>query len=305
MRNPIPCACLAAALLLAPAGAAEPGAEDVIKTQEYLCEGAQILVEKDYARALSRFNSAIKLSPGNPEGYYWAALTYSEMQNFGAAEQRASQAVAIDPKMANAWLLWGQQLLFLGKFAEAREKLEEADRLAPNNFTTQFVLGLYYFHNDKEGKPDYTAALKHFSRARDLNPRYLPAIYYMALCQMEKGMHALAEDTLRNVIKAAPRNTDAHYRLGAAYRMDNQTEKALQEFITTVRLDPRHYESHLQLAHIYLTENPNKDRFWYHLKEYLKYAPADHVWRNRAEELVARSQRPRQGAAPAPAAPGS
>lgn len=265
--------------------------DDIVKTQQYLCEGAQILLEHDFPRALSRFNSAMKLSPGNPEGYYWAALTYSEMQNHAAAEQRAGQAVAIDPQLANAWLLWGQELLHLGRYPEAKEKLDEAYRLDQNNYMVNFIRGLYFFHGADAEKADYSAALECFRRARALRPGYLPAAYYMALCQMNKKMYALASVTLRDVVKAAPRNAEARYRLGYVLRLENQTEKALQEFSVAVRLNPQHFESHLQLAHIYLTENHNKDRFWYHLKEYLKYAPADHVWRTRAEELVAVSQR--------------
>ncbi|MDR0867535.1 MAG: tetratricopeptide repeat protein [Planctomycetota bacterium] len=275
------------------AGAAEYGADDWRKSQQFLVEGAQLLRRGDNARALARFNSAKQLAPNNSECYYWCGLTYAEQASYAPAAQFAEQATIIAPHSAKAWLLWGQSLMYLGKFPEAKNKLETAYRLDRNNYLTAFNWGRYYFHAPDDR--NLNLALDYFRQARESRRDYTPAIFYIGLCQYEKQMFTLASVTLREVLQADPQNAAAHYWLGMIYRHENQSERALDELTQAVRLDPNNYEAHLQIAHIILfdqtTSANNKERFWYHLQKYLDNAPPDHNWRENAEELFARRQR--------------
>lgn len=261
---------------------------DAQKCGEFLHEGAQLLQNGNYPQALARFKSALKIAPENPECYYWIGLTYAESQNYATAAQQAEQAVSLNTKLGKAWLLWGQSLMYMGKYPEAKEKLETAYRLEEHNYLAAFNLGRCYYHGFDE--KHLNIALEYFRRARDLNKNYLPAVYYLALCQLAQKMYTLAAVTFRDVLLVEPKNIAARYHLGMTYRLDNQVEKAVREFLEVAKAAPDHYDAHLQLAHIFLIDLPNRERFLYHLKEFLETAPQDHEWYARAGDLWTRSQ---------------
>lgn len=272
--------------------------DDDFQMRKFLYEGAEFLANNETARALARFNSAKKLSPENPECYYWIALAYSDLQNYGVAARNAETAVSLSPNLAKAWLLWGQSLFYENKYDLAREKLEKAFRLEPNNYLAAFNLGrcFYYgFNGEKKSQ-----ALRFFQHAWELNEDFVAARYYTGCIQLEQEQYPLAIVSLRWVVTRDPRNVDAHYRLGLAYRKDNHIAQAEKEFLEALAIDPNNFESHLQLGHIYLIEKPSREKALEHFNEFLRLAPADHAWRQRIEDLLRRDRekRRREGTAP-------
>lgn len=262
--------------------------EEDFKMRNFIYEGAGFLAQGQTARALARFTAAQKINPENPECYYWLALTYSDLQNFGVAAKNAETAVTLDPKMVKGWLLWGQCLLYQNKYEDAKSKLERAFRLEPNNYLAAFNLGrcLYYGFDGKQK----SLALRFFRRAWELNENFVPARYYAGCIQLESDMLPLAIVSFRWVISKEPRNIDAHYRLGVAYRKDNHIAKAENEFMEVLAIDPDNYESHLQLGHIYLIEKPSREKAIKHFNAFLRLAPADHSWRERINNLLERDR---------------
>ncbi len=262
--------------------------EDEFKARNFIYEGADFLARNQTARALARFTSAKKIDPENPEVYYWLGLTYSDLQNYGVAAKNAETAVTLNPQMVKGWMLWGQCLLFQNKYDDAKDKLERAFRLDPNNYLAAFNLGRCFYYGFKGEQK--SLALKFFQRAWELNEDFVPARYYAGCIQLESGMLPLAIVSLRWVITREPRNTEAHYRLGLAYRKDNHITKAENEFSEALALNPNHYESHLQLGHIYLIEKPSREKAIKHFNEFLRLAPQDHPWRERINSLLERDQ---------------
>lgn len=262
--------------------------EDDFKLRNFLYEGAEFLAAGETARALARFNSAKRIDPENAECYYWIALAYSDLQNYGVAARNAETAVSLNPEMARGWLIWGQALLFEGKYEEARERLEKAFRLEPNNHLAAFNLGrCFYYGYDGEKR---SLAMRFFQRAWELNEDFVPARYYIGCIQLEMGQLPLAIVSLRWVVTREPRNAAAHYRLGLAYRQDNHIARAENEFLEALAVDAGDYESHLQLGHIYLIEKPSRDKALQHFGEFLRLAPPEHSWRERIANLLARDR---------------
>lgn len=267
---------------------AELSKETQHKVKQILYEGAGFLAAKDTPKALARFKSALKLNPENPECFYWIGLAYSDLNNYGQAAKEAKAAISLNPRMSKAWLLWGQSLLFDGKYEEAEEKLQKALRFNRRNYITAFNLGRCYYYGF-EGKKKMDA-LNYFKLARELNPNFITARYYEGLCYLDENMLQLAITSFRIVLQANPQNTDTLIRLGMAYRKNGHIARAEREFTLALQTDPENYEAHLQLGHIYFIEKPNRQKALYHFNKFLRFSPEEHPWRKRIINFLKRDK---------------
>ncbi len=270
--------------------------DDDYQMRKFIYEGSELLATGDTARALARFNSAMKLAPENPDCYYWRALAYCDLQNFGMAEKNAETAVGLNANQARNWLLWGQALLYEGKYEDATQKLEKAFRLEPNNYIAAYNLGRCYFHGFPDNNQRLNIATRYFKKTTELNDEFVPARYYLGCIYLESGQLQLAQTLLNWVIVRDPQNVDAHYRLALAFRRDNHIAQAEKEFMETLSLDPNHYESNLQLGHIYLIDKPSREKALQHFNAFLQLAPDKHPWRERIEDLLKRDREKRRAA---------
>ncbi len=275
------------ALAVPMARAADDEKTDGDQETEYydaLTQGANFLYSGSAERALARFKQAIKLKPDDARGYFWTGLTYSELQNYGLAATNAEKATIIDDKFPDAWLLWGQCFVHTSRWQEAREKLERAFTLAPQNYLIPFNLGLcYYYSLDGENK---TTALRYFKKTLELNQKYAPALLYEGCCYLKADLRFMAVISFKNVAKLEPNNADAFFWLGIAHRRENHLADAEKAFLQAIRLNPKHYEAHLQLAHMYQIDLLDKKNAEKQYQAFLESAPEDHEWRSAVFEYL-------------------
>lgn len=292
-------ACLAAVLLwgsVSLAGEAAPrDAAGEIEYRKCISEGAKLLSEGEKDKALGRFRSACKLVPEAAEPYYWMALTYGDYRNFAEAADFAQKATLCTVKMEQEylpWLVWGQSLMYLGRWDEARDKLEAADRLFPGDPIVVFNRARCYYH----GAKNYSDALPLFKRAVDLigrnrtgrfAPVYLRAKLYIGCCYMKSDMNLAAISVFEELLQLDPGNTEAQLRLGVAYRLEGRTAEAERALREVVKQEPKNYEAALQAGHFYLKEKKDPALAAIFLRLYLKYAPETHAWRKAVTDWLA------------------
>lgn len=258
-----------------------------------LREGAELLRQGNHARAIGRFKFAMKHKPESADAYYWLALAFSDLGHYSDAAEKAEKAVLADDKMADAWQLWGQCLLYRREWQAAKEKLDKAHVLDPNNPLIKFNIGRCYYH----GLENMGMALHFFKKVLEIesHPRveniekiHAQARLYAGSCYLAKDMPLAAIASFKAVRKINPQSIEALFQLGLAYRaagMFADAAKTLQEVVTH---KPMHYEAHLQLGHIYLKDLPDPEQARLHLSRFWKYAPKDHPWRDRVYEYYSR-----------------
>ena len=249
-------------------------------------EGVALLRKKEYARALGRFKDARKLNAEGPQAYYWMALTFSELKNYGPAVDNAEKATILDEKMADAWLLWGQSLLYMHEWEAAKEKLEKAHRMAPDNPLVAFNIGRCYYH----GFNNETMALRFFKAALETKPKTdIPnhrqikqdARLYAGTCYLAKNIPLAAKRSFEAILAENRTHAEAHFRLGLVHRTTQDFAEAVKSLQTAIHHNPKHYEAHLHLGHIYLQDLPNPNLAYAHLNKFYKIAPKEHPWRAR------------------------
>ncbi|MCB1112323.1 MAG: hypothetical protein H7A37_02150 [Chlamydiales bacterium] len=95
----------------------------------FVMQGEQQLKKGDN-KAIESFNLAAKAAPSSAKVFYSKGLAYSEQDRNARCLLLACQALAeatrIDPKMLDAWYVWGYVLTLLGDLCQDQEKLEEA-----------------------------------------------------------------------------------------------------------------------------------------------------------------------------------
>lgn len=282
--------------------------EDAANYRSNLNEGISLLrtgTRDELVRAIAKFKAALKMQPESAEAYYWLALAYSDQHNYLRAADNAKEAITYDERLAEAWLLWGQVLLYQREWNEALVKLDTAARLAPEDPMILFNLGRVHYHGLKN--PD--TALAKFRQAwqigqamRRNNPEMIAmtvrARLYMGCCEYDRGLRQdnianfdNAINAFQDVIREQPNNYDAHFRLALALRKANRpadSQRILLGLLTLfdeqrevsdrqrqAEINQQRAEINLQLADIYLKApmDPNQSdrmRTILYLREFVK-----------------------------------
>ncbi len=259
--------------------------EDELQYRSYLDEGIALLrtgSQDGLRRSLGRFKSALKIRPDSAEAFYWQALAYSDLENYSRAADSAKDAVTYDDRLAEAWLLWGQTLLYQGDWRSALEKLEAAERLAPEDPVIQYNLGRVYYHglrNPDSALAKFRAAWQAGQALRRDNPEMialaLKSRFYMGCCEYERGLRQgsvlnfeNAVNAFADVINEQPYDMDARLRLALALRKVGRLGDSLAILQGLMQAMTQAGESadrqllaeiHLQLADIYMKEPQRKD----------------------------------------------
>ncbi|MDR3077896.1 MAG: tetratricopeptide repeat protein, partial [Planctomycetota bacterium] len=307
-------ALLAAFLCLAGGVGAAGAAEDEARQfRSYIDEGVALLKggsRDEVSRAIAKFKSALKIRSDSAEAYYWIALAYSDQNNYLRAADNAKEATIYDERLAEAWLLWGQTLLYDKKWPEALEKLETAARLEPDDPLILFNLGRVHYHGLGDPGSAYASFNRIWRNSQNLrrdNPGnvslILRARLYMGYCEFDRGQWANAINAFLDVLREEPGNRDASLRLAIAYRKSDRAgecEDILQGLLRSIppdTLSNRQFlaEVNLQLADLYLKDPVMRNRLFVlaHLQAFVDMAgDSSHPALEPAREYLSRNSVP-------------
>src|SRR5271165_736816 len=156
------------------------------------------------------------------------ARTGANFGSTGTAALLLEEAVHLDPKFAVAWAELGSlRALSYFKFengnrqiAPAKEAIDAAVRLAPDDPAVVEALGDYYYY----GYRDYARATEQYLRLAQMRPNDPEMFYSLGLIQRRQGRMAEAIPNLRLGHKLDPDNVDYSLEfassLGAVRRYD-------------------------------------------------------------------------------------
>lgn len=281
---------------------------DDYKYQADIDEGIGLLKSgsrDDLSRAIAKFKSALKIKPESAEAYYWIALAYSDQNNYLRAADNAKDATIYDDRFADAWLLWGQVLLYQKEWNEALVKLDTAARLDPDNPVIQFNLGRVHYHgfsNPDAALPKFRAVWQKSQALRRDNPDAAPLVLqsrlYMGYCEFDRKRWDNAINAFRDVLAEQGNHYEAALRLAICYRNLNRAsecERILQSMLRVIQPDsPGNLrmlaEANLQLADLYLKDPNLKNRMFAltHLRGFVDLTAVDgHPLLDTAREYLA------------------
>jgi hypothetical protein len=147
------------------------------------------------------------------------------------------------------WMRWnnlGIGLLDQQQYAESIYAFEQVTRLRPEYKDGYINLGLTYIEFER-----YDEARQPLEKALALKPNDARALYYMALVE-RRARHSEAEIAdLEKVITQYPDCRDARRELGISYYQQHRSDEAIEQFKALQAIDPDDLAAHYNLAILY------------------------------------------------------
>jgi tetratricopeptide (TPR) repeat protein len=227
---------------------------------------------EDVVTAQRHFAYIIKKQPKNTRAYVSLASTFSLMQDFERSFQYINEALRIDPKYRDGYILKGTNYLQMNNVPLAKSSYETAVQQDPNFYEAYIALGNLY---QKEDNP---ICIEYYTTAATIAPKDLSVLYLEAYAyqyfgkseealQKYREMYALDNEFAmaqfqqgfikqfyQNDIDSAmvfydralvqePRFVEAWHNLGMCYEDKKDKGKALQAYSKALKYDPNFKKS--------------------------------------------------------------
>ena len=168
----------------------------------------------------------------------------------GAPKKKKSkqeETATNDPLLALTMMRQGVVLMQQGRYDEALERFNEADRIAPGNATNYNMIGLCDLR-----KGEFDDALAQFNRALDLVPLFTDARNNRGATYLAMGQYHLAEVDFLAVLgdSTYPHTKEVHYNLGLTYLDRGNVGAAEESFRKSIVPPNPIFDGYLQLSAI-------------------------------------------------------
>jgi len=209
-----------------------------------LLEEAQRDIEKkEFAAAIDPLQKFIAAQPDVAYGHFELAYVYTALQKADEARGEYERAIAIDPKMAEAYLNLGT--LFITRDpAVAIPNLRKAVELLPAQSRPRYLLGVA-----QENAKDYSAAAESFEGAYRLDPHNLEPILHLANLYLRLQRPADAEAKFRSILEAQSNNAQALRGIAECLAAQKKPEAA-DAYRSYLTLQPTDSAARAQLVHL-------------------------------------------------------
>jgi protein O-GlcNAc transferase len=165
---------------------------------------------------------------------------------FGEAARCYEQAVQLDATDAAAWVNLGFAECSLGLRAQAREHLQKAVALQPDNHDAHYLLG-----STQEQLGDLQAAALSLQRTLQLQPSF--ELAYRDLCRVlfQAGRFDEAAATVGKGLALNPGFADLHFYQGNLRMHEQQFAQAAASFLKALSIDAAQPQVHVSLGNAY------------------------------------------------------
>jgi len=187
---------------------------------------------KDYKKALTYFEKAVKQNPNYADAYFFIGYCNGELGRYTEAIEAFKQAIRLRPDFADAHCNLGITYDKLGRYTEAIEAYKQAIRLNPDFATAHYYLGITYGELGR-----YTEAIEAYKQAIRLRPDFADAHCNLGVSYHKLGRYTEAIEAFKQAIRLNPDFATAHYYLGIVYLIVGDKGSALDEYKILKELD--------------------------------------------------------------------
>ncbi len=192
--------------------------------------------QRDYAKAVEFYETAIRLQPRGLLPYVNIAFAYNALGSNDKAEKSLRRARELYPESLEANLNLGLLLGEMGKIREAEVFFKKAVELDSGSAVAAYNLGMVQAQQKRMGP-----AIDYLRRAYRLEPEDAQYAYSLAFYLERSGDSAASVDILRRIIRQETPHVEATLLLGEIYLKQGKTREAralYQRTLESVRLSP-------------------------------------------------------------------
>lgn len=233
----------------------------------------------DVARAQKFYAYLLKKMPKEPKIYVSLASTYSQQMDFDKSFLYINQALKINARYRDAYVMKGSNYLFLNKIDLAKSSYETAVQQDPKFFEAYLMLGsLYQAESDK-------ICLEYYRTAVELQPKNVDVIYSLAYAEQVFGQTYKALAHYKRMLHLKPDYHQALNQIGVIQQYDlKQLDSAMYYYNSALEVEPRFVEAWHNLGECYESQNDISNALQSYAKA-LKYDPSFELSRKRANVL--------------------
>jgi len=164
-----------------------------------------------------------------------------------SSDTKAQPKTRTDPLYSITLMRQGSVLMQQGRFEEAIEQFEQADRLAPGNATVYNMMGLCHLRMG-----EFDKALVSFTEALVLVPGFTDAANNRGATYMAMGQYNMAEVDFMAVLANStyPHRKQVYYNLGLTYLQRGHLGAAEENFRKAIILPNPVFDAFLVLAQL-------------------------------------------------------
>jgi Flp pilus assembly protein TadD len=250
---------------------------------EWLDEAQHDIDKGDFAAAIEPLQKVIKEEPNVAYPHFQLAYVFTALQRSDDARAEYERVIAIDPKMAAAYLNLG--ILLVDKDpAAAVAPLKKAVELSPTESRPRVLLGVA-----QERSKDLDGAAESFASARRLDPQDADAAERLGTLYMNMKRPADAEAQFRSVLETNPKNKAA--LLGLAKSLDDQNKpEAASAYDNYLAVEPSDEAVRSRRLHSLLTHDKYDDALAELDRSDAAHGVTSDSLRQRADILVAQKK---------------
>ena len=218
---------------------------------DYLDEAQRDIDKGDFTAAIVPLQKFIAEKPEVAYAHFQLAYAYTALKQVPEARAEYEKAIALDPKMSEAYLNLGI-LLTDPAPAEAVAPLKKAVELLPSQSRPRILLGVA-----QERAGDFASAANSFEGAVNLDPHDTEATLHLARLYLKLKRPAEAESKFRNLLTVDPNSTVA--ALGLAQTLDAEGKpEAADSYRKYLTLQPNDQATRARVVH-FLVEQQKYD----------------------------------------------
>ncbi|MDN0077462.1 tetratricopeptide repeat protein [Crenobacter sp. SG2303] len=185
------------------------------------------------AQARATLQPVLKAYPDSPQLHLLMGLALVKLAQDDGALRHFGQAIALEPRMAEAYVNRGIMLKNRGRLDEALADLDRAIALHPNLAEAYYNRG-----NVRLALNQMQAARDDFATAVRLNPHYADALANLGELLARDGAFAEAFPLLRQAVVLQADRPEFHDSLGNALSGLSRHEEAIAAYRTALQLNP-------------------------------------------------------------------
>lgn len=211
---------------------------DELTLSRLLEEGYQFLEQGKLLHALQVYRRIVTLAPDSTLAWIQLSSIHSDLKNDRAAEEALQNALITSPQPKEILVLIGDFHLHHGRASRAlffyKKAIVDEDVLSrQSRCRLHFNLGRLYRKRGQEKLAEY-----HLRRTRSLDPTYPRVNELLAEILLKRNAIAESIRILTQCLENNPYSSPAHLLLGRAYGISRQWQKAFDEFVSGVDMDP-------------------------------------------------------------------
>jgi Tfp pilus assembly protein PilF len=233
----------------------------------------------DIMEAQRHFKVIIKNEPSNTKALVGLATTYSQQQDFEKAFQYINNALKIDAKYRDAYVLKGTIYLQIGNKELAKSSYETAVQQDPKFYEAYLMLGTIY---ESENNP---ICLEYYTTATKIQPNNPDVLYALAYADVKYNKVNQAKRLYRKMIQIDSTYHEALFQLGYIKQyVEMERDSAIYFYKSAIKSNFQFVEAYHNLGLCY-EEIGDKTHALESFGKALKFNPNFELSRKEANKL--------------------